>query len=271
MPGRAHWAPGAALPECLPLILAAWSQQLLDVTRGANKTDQDAFCVSQALRTQQTLWQIGPTAPVTFTPSLLAVASSRAESHALCTQLQADDQVQPAPLQPGDISVHNERVMHGSGPNLSQVCSAGCVSPCIMFSLLRYKRDTLRQVLQSVISKSDWEDVHVLHLVLSALTSGSTTECLIRMLWRPLSATWLCHVVSEIRVFGGRIGAWAMCWHSESLHAWLRRGQQASHTHTMMWHPGMPSISMALLPCNKHNNEACCMLSSVLWKVCCPA
>ena len=53
--------------------------------------------------------------------SVPAVASSRAESHALCTQLQAEDEVLHAPLQPGDISVHNERVMHGSGPNMSKV------------------------------------------------------------------------------------------------------------------------------------------------------
>ena len=53
------------------------------------------------------------------------MASSRAESHALCTQLQAGDEVQHAPLQPGDISVHNERVMHGSGPNTSEVLLGG--------------------------------------------------------------------------------------------------------------------------------------------------
>ena len=65
------------------------------------------------------------------------MASSRAESHALCTQLQAGDEVQHAPLQPGDISVHNERVMHGSGPNTSEVLLGGssCASRLLLLLL----------------------------------------------------------------------------------------------------------------------------------------
>lgn len=47
------------------------------------------------------------------------MASSRAKSHALCTPLQDTDCVAHVPIARGDITVHNERVMHGSGPNLS--------------------------------------------------------------------------------------------------------------------------------------------------------
>lgn len=41
----------------------------------------------------------------------------RGMSHALATELHADDQVVPVPIERGDVTVHNERVMHGSGGN----------------------------------------------------------------------------------------------------------------------------------------------------------
>ncbi len=43
----------------------------------------------------------------------------RGESHALGTTLRADDDVVSVPIGVGDATVHNERVMHGSGGNLS--------------------------------------------------------------------------------------------------------------------------------------------------------
>lgn len=41
----------------------------------------------------------------------------RGESHALGTDLRDDDVVAPVPIARGDITVHNERVLHGSGGN----------------------------------------------------------------------------------------------------------------------------------------------------------
>ncbi|EIE21626.1 PhyH-domain-containing protein [Coccomyxa subellipsoidea C-169] len=54
--------------------------------------------------------QIRPHAPV---------GASREESHALHTVLREEDIVEHAPISRGDITVHNESVIHGSGPNLS--------------------------------------------------------------------------------------------------------------------------------------------------------
>ena len=45
------------------------------------------------------------------------VYGGRGESHALGTELRPDDQVVPRPIARGDCTVHNERVMHGSGGN----------------------------------------------------------------------------------------------------------------------------------------------------------
>jgi len=45
------------------------------------------------------------------------VFGGRGESHALGTQLLDDDDFVPVPIQRGDVTVHNERVMHGSGGN----------------------------------------------------------------------------------------------------------------------------------------------------------
>ncbi len=49
--------------------------------------------------------------------SHLPVLNSRGESHALGTELRPDDIVVNAPIRRGDITVHNERVMHGSSVN----------------------------------------------------------------------------------------------------------------------------------------------------------
>ncbi len=45
------------------------------------------------------------------------VLGGRGESHALGTMLRTDDVVVDAPIRRGDVTVHNERVMHGSGGN----------------------------------------------------------------------------------------------------------------------------------------------------------
>jgi ectoine hydroxylase-related dioxygenase (phytanoyl-CoA dioxygenase family) len=43
--------------------------------------------------------------------------NDRGESHALGTELRPDDVVVPTPIDAGDVTVHNERVLHGSGGN----------------------------------------------------------------------------------------------------------------------------------------------------------
>jgi ectoine hydroxylase-related dioxygenase (phytanoyl-CoA dioxygenase family) len=47
------------------------------------------------------------------------VFGGRGESHALGTELRPGDEVVPMPIRRGDCTVHNERVMHGSGGNLT--------------------------------------------------------------------------------------------------------------------------------------------------------
>jgi ectoine hydroxylase-related dioxygenase (phytanoyl-CoA dioxygenase family) len=47
----------------------------------------------------------------------VAQFGDRGESHALGTELRADDVMVPVPISRGDVTVHNERVMHGSGGN----------------------------------------------------------------------------------------------------------------------------------------------------------
>lgn len=47
------------------------------------------------------------------------VFGGRGTSHALGTKLRDDDVVVPVPIRRGDCTVHNERVMHGSGGNLT--------------------------------------------------------------------------------------------------------------------------------------------------------
>ncbi len=47
------------------------------------------------------------------------VYGGRGTSHALGTELQPGDDVVLAPIRRGDCTVHNERVMHGSGGNLT--------------------------------------------------------------------------------------------------------------------------------------------------------
>lgn len=51
-----------------------------------------------------------------------AVAGSRDESHALCTHVDEDkENVVHVPVKRGSITVHDERVVHGSGANKSNV------------------------------------------------------------------------------------------------------------------------------------------------------
>jgi hypothetical protein len=45
------------------------------------------------------------------------VYGGRGTSHALGTELRADDVVVPVPIRRGDCTVHSERVLHGSGGN----------------------------------------------------------------------------------------------------------------------------------------------------------
>ncbi|KAF5839778.1 hypothetical protein DUNSADRAFT_18656 [Dunaliella salina] len=50
------------------------------------------------------------------------VAGSRDESHALCTHVDEDkENVVHVPVKRGSITVHDERVVHGSGANKSNV------------------------------------------------------------------------------------------------------------------------------------------------------
>ena len=53
-----------------------------------------------------------------FHPAL-AVTAGREESHALCMKLETDDEPAYVPIRRGDVTVHDERVAHGSGPNLT--------------------------------------------------------------------------------------------------------------------------------------------------------
>jgi len=48
------------------------------------------------------------------------VDPSRKESHVLAATAKEDDRVIYAEIKRGDITVHNERVIHGSGPNTSK-------------------------------------------------------------------------------------------------------------------------------------------------------
>ncbi len=49
-----------------------------------------------------------------------AKTGDREDSHALLTELREKDRVQPAEIKRGDCTVHNERVLHGSGGNTSE-------------------------------------------------------------------------------------------------------------------------------------------------------
>ncbi|GAQ81477.1 phytanoyl-CoA hydroxylase [Klebsormidium nitens] len=44
----------------------------------------------------------------------------RDKSHLLTAELQEGDRVVPAEIKRGDVTVHHERILHGSGPNTSQ-------------------------------------------------------------------------------------------------------------------------------------------------------
>lgn len=52
-------------------------------------------------------------------PILHGEAGARDESHALAVELGASDQLVPLPVRRGDITVHDERIVHGSGGNSS--------------------------------------------------------------------------------------------------------------------------------------------------------
>lgn len=51
----------------------------------------------------------------------------RNKSHTLVATLRAEDRPAPARLQPGDVSVHHERTLHGSGGNTSERWRRGYV------------------------------------------------------------------------------------------------------------------------------------------------
>jgi hypothetical protein len=58
------------------------------------------------------------------------VFGGRGTSHALGTALLPDDVVVPVPIRRGDCTVHNERVMHGSGGNLTDGYRRAYVVAC---------------------------------------------------------------------------------------------------------------------------------------------
>jgi hypothetical protein len=58
------------------------------------------------------------------------VFGGRGESHALGTELQPDDEVVVVPIRRGDCTVHNERVMHGSGGNTTSGLRRAYIVAC---------------------------------------------------------------------------------------------------------------------------------------------
>jgi phytanoyl-CoA hydroxylase len=58
------------------------------------------------------------------------VFGGRGESHALGTDLRPGDEVVPVPIRRGDCTVHNERVMHGSGGNTTSGFRRAYVVAC---------------------------------------------------------------------------------------------------------------------------------------------
>eukprot|EP00983_Pelagomonas_calceolata_P040699 1137735-Pelagomonas_calceolata.AAC.4 len=70
-----------------------------------------------------------------------AVAGSREESHALCTHVDEEkENVVHVPIKRGSITVHDERVVHGSGANRSNFST---------FSLFVYRYGEMRMCLPS--------------------------------------------------------------------------------------------------------------------------
>lgn len=50
-------------------------------------------------------------------PHAPVFGSDRSKSHALGTELAPEDVVDTVPIKSGSVTVHSERVIHGSGPN----------------------------------------------------------------------------------------------------------------------------------------------------------
>jgi phytanoyl-CoA hydroxylase len=69
------------------------------------------------------------------------VLGGRGTSHALGTVLQPDDRVVPAPIRRGDCTVHNERVMHGSGGNLTDGYRRAYIVACRSRATIETERE----------------------------------------------------------------------------------------------------------------------------------
>lgn len=82
-----------------------------------DRTDLDNGCV-QFVSGSQREPELRPHAPL---------HGDRDRSHTLVAALRSDDRPQPARLQPGDVSVHAERTLHGSGGNTSDRWRRGWV------------------------------------------------------------------------------------------------------------------------------------------------
>ena len=79
-------------------------------------------------------------APVNIGDSRLGEDSS----HALCTTLRPEDEdkVRQVEIKRGDITVHDQRVVHGSGPNTSEGWRRAYVLAgfCVVHSLTMHSR-----------------------------------------------------------------------------------------------------------------------------------
>ena len=87
------------------------------------------------------------------------MGASRKDSHALFTEVDEErEDVRLAALHRGDITVHNERVVHGSGPNLTDAWRKGLV-------LAFRKRETVAREREIGFTHShtdvvSWDDFH---------------------------------------------------------------------------------------------------------------
>lgn len=66
---------------------------------------------------------------------------SRGESHALGTELRADDEVVVVPIRRGDCTVHNERVLHGSGGNFTAGYRRAYIIACRPVETIKTERE----------------------------------------------------------------------------------------------------------------------------------
>jgi len=96
-----HWHQDLAYWPVTPDTRTASFWMALD------ETDLDNGCV-QFVSGSHREAQLRPHAPL---------HGDRAKSHTLVATLQPGDAPQPARLHPGDVSVHHERTLHGSGGN----------------------------------------------------------------------------------------------------------------------------------------------------------